>query len=146
MMKFLLWVFLPVLLSGCIYVNVPINPGIQQVRRFFDDTEAIGDAIYNVETDLEQGCTIVDQMDMTRRKKMSADTRYVDLLVPVFRNGKKVYDAPPVEDIRAFCQEQRKLFDQVDPDGYLVGLEEDLYRIKKELMAAHRSETSKKTS
>ena len=32
MMKFLLWVFLPVLLGGCIYVNVPLNPGIQRVE------------------------------------------------------------------------------------------------------------------
>ena len=41
-------------------------------------------------------CTIVDPLDMTRRKTVPDGSAGEDLLVPVFRGGRRVYDLPPI--------------------------------------------------
>lgn len=120
------------------------NPGRQQVRRYYTETENIGDAIYDIETDLSQGCIIVDQLDPIRRKTISPETKYRDLLVPVFRLGESVYEQPSLEHIRDEVQENLKMFHDgmrriVNPHQYLVGLEKSLYDLKTEMIFQARN-------
>src|SRR5438477_10211546 len=77
-------------------------PGILQVRRFKNDSGLVGDAIYDTLTgiDDDDACTIVDPLDMTRRRKIAAAAAHEDLLVPIFREGKCVYDQPPLVQAR----------------------------------------------
>ncbi len=86
------------------------NPGIQQVRRFMDDDGYVGDMIFNVENKLPTECIIVDPLDMTRRKRIAAESKFHDLLVPVFLNGRKVYDVPSVQVTRNYVREQLQNF------------------------------------
>lgn len=130
------------------------NPGILQVRRYFENHKFIADAIYDIDTDLNQGCTIVDPMDLTRRKEIPADASYVDLLVPIFRRGEYVYELPSIEDARRHAEEQLanlhagiKRF--TNPHEYPVGLEIGLHELKTRLVleararaASHRSDTN----
>ena len=51
--------------------------------------------------------TGIDPFDITRRRTHRADMPYEDLLVPVFRAGRLVYDAPPLPAIR------QRTFDQL---------------------------------
>lgn len=119
------------------------NPGIQQVRRFHTATECMGDAIFDIKTDLTQGCVIVDPMDPTRQKKIPLGTPYTDLLVPIFRGGKRVYDLPPITEIQANTRQNLELFHPgikrfVNPHQYPVGLEKTLHTLKTELVLKAR--------
>jgi len=82
---------------------------------------------------------LVDPMDATRRKSISSDAEKYDLLAPIFRDGKCIYDPPTIHSIRGFAAEQIKLFHAgirrlINPHGYPVGLELGLYQRKTELI------------
>ena len=124
------------------------NPGILQVRRFVVDGRAAGDMIFN-ESIGDPTHTIVDPLDLTRRKHFEGETAATDLLVPVFRGGARVYDPPPLDAIRARREEQLGLFHPgikrlVNPHRYPVGLEQQLFDLKTRLVmeARHISATA----
>ena len=115
------------------------NPGILQVRRFRNGDEFIGDAIYDEMQSLPRKMTIVDPADATRRKHFSPGTKYEDLLVPILRRGKLVYDLPALKDIRARAQQQLAFLHPgikrlENPHQYPAGLELSLHELKTELI------------
>ncbi len=119
------------------------NPGILQVRRYFRDGEAMADAIFDLEHPVAGQCAIVDPLDPTRQKTIPAGTQFEDLLVPVFRGGKRVYDPPSLDEIRRRAQEQLAAFHPsikrlVNPHQYPVGLEARLYERKMEMVRRTR--------
>lgn len=93
-----------------------LNPGILQVRRFFEQGEAAADVIYDEDHPIQGDCVLVDPLDPTREKSipggraLSAGWSCEDLLVPIFRGGKRVYDPPPLEETRRRVQEQLAAF------------------------------------
>lgn len=118
------------------------NPGILQVRRFIAGGEAVGDMIFS-EDFAPAARTIVDPLDLTRRKRFPDDAVAEDLLVPVFRRGVRVYDPPPLEAIRARREAQLALFHPgvkrlVHPHRYPVGLEQQLFDLKTRLILETR--------
>lgn len=115
------------------------TPGIQQVRRYQTETEYVADAIYDIRRELDDGCTIIDPMDSTRRKTIPRGVSHVDLLVPVMRGGKLVHESPPLTEIRRQVGEQLAKFHDgikrfVNPHQYPVGLEEHLWGLKNKLI------------
>jgi nicotinate phosphoribosyltransferase len=118
------------------------NPGILQVRRFVEDGQAAGDMIFSV--DLRHPArTIVDPLDLTRRKEFDDSASSEDLLVPIFRGGTRVYDPPLLEDIRARRERQLAVFHPgikrlVNPHRYPVGLEQQLFDLKTRLVLEAR--------
>jgi len=119
------------------------NPGIQQVRRYTQDGEHIGDLIYDEPAGLPEAPVMVDPLDMTRRKAMPADAQGEDLLVPVFRQGRRVYDPPGLEEIRRRVGEQLAGFHGgvkrfVNPHRYPVGLELGYFDLKTRLILEAR--------
>ncbi len=119
------------------------NPGILQVRRYLNDGEAIGDVIYDVQHPIDGDCTMVDPFDATRRKNFSAGTESADLLVPIFREGKRVYDVPPLGKSRDRAKRQLAAFHGgvkrfVNPHQYPVGLEKGLHDRKTKLILQAR--------
>lgn len=118
------------------------TPGLQQIRRFMADGLYIGDAIYDLENAPGDTCTIVDPFDMTRRKKMVADSS-TDLLVPIFRRGKLVYTIPDNETIKTSVYDQLTKFHPsirrlLNPHEYPVGLELSLQQLKTDLILKAR--------
>jgi nicotinate phosphoribosyltransferase len=119
------------------------NPGVLQVRRYFRDSEAAGDAIYDLQHPIADGSTIVDPTDITRRKRFHNNTPWEDLLVPVFRQGQRVYAMPSIEEIRQRVQHQLALFHGgikrfVNPHRYPVGLEIGLHERKTAIILRQR--------
>lgn len=119
------------------------NPGIHQVRRYFGHGENIADVIYDHDTDLSGGCTIIDPLDPTRRKKVAAETEFEDLLSPIWRDGECVYTPPSLEDVRANAQANLARFHSsikrfVNPHTFPVGLEKSLYELKMDLILKAR--------
>lgn len=121
------------------------NPGLLQVRRFNADGEYAADMIYDeLHPPPEGNVVMIDPLDVTRRKQLTAGTPCEPLLVPVLRNGKRVYDVPPLPVLRARVQQQLAQFHAgikrfVNPHRYPVGLEEGLHRRKTELVLELRS-------
>jgi nicotinate phosphoribosyltransferase len=121
------------------------NPGVLQVRRFRKASEFIGDAIYDETRPLPRRIIIVDPTDVTRRKHFPQDAKHEDLLVPVLRRGKLVYDLPSLDSIRKRAQRQLamlhagiKRFD--NPHQYPAGLELTLHKFKTELILRAKGE------
>ncbi len=119
------------------------TPGIQQVRRYSADGLFLADMIFDEELGAPAATTIVDAADMTRRKEIPPDAPWEDLLVPVFRAGKRVYDPPPLDEVR------RRGFEQLDrlhpgikrfanPHQYPVGLEPKLFDLRIRLILEAR--------
>ncbi len=118
------------------------TPGILQVRRFVLNGEPAGDMIYD-ELTMPAGTTMVDPMDLTRRKHFDARAVHEDLLVPVFRAGKRVYELPSLQAIRARRESDYARFHEgikrfVNPHRYPVGLEQKLFDLKTRLVLAAR--------
>lgn len=119
------------------------NPGIQQVRRFRDDAGFAADMIFDEETGVTDPAVLVDPMDLTRRKEMPADAPHEDLLVPVFRGGRRVYDPPPLSEVRRRVTDQLAGFHGgvkrfANPHRYPVGLEQHLFSLKTRLVLQAR--------
>jgi nicotinate phosphoribosyltransferase len=112
------------------------NPGIQQVRRFNSNGIYAGDMIYDINSEIGSDHQMIDPIDHTRRKTMSSrKSKFEDLLVPVYRAGQLVYDAPDIHSIRQFVQEELSCLDKsikrfVNPHIYSVGLEKGLFDSK----------------
>lgn len=122
--------------------SIKINiPGKQQVIRFSKNGKAVSDMICLDETDLGQETfTIIDPLDPTKRKKIKTKGLTVEkLLVPIFREGEKVYGRPTLDTIRQKAENNLSQFDKahkrlVNPHIYPVGLEESLYQLRNELV------------
>ncbi len=119
------------------------NPGIQQVRRYRVNQEYVADAIYDVGTNLDHGCEIVDPKDMTRHRKLEKETAFEDLLVPLFDKGRCVYASPPIHELRAKALADLDRFHEgikrfVHAHAYPVGLEKSLMKRKNQIIGALR--------
>jgi nicotinate phosphoribosyltransferase len=105
------------------------TPGILGVRRYRrEDGSLAGDMVYDITRAPQGEAHMVDPADSTRRKSFDADAAYDDLLVPIFRRGDRVYDCPPIDDVRRRAAEALVVIDPsitrfLNPHSYPVGLE-----------------------
>lgn len=121
------------------------NPGVLQVRRYQAGERFVADAIYDEEMNIDGGCTIVDPLDHTRRRRLDGSLRHADLLVPVYRGGRRVYDPPDLAASREHAAAQlRALHPAIrrftNPHEFPVGLEKRLHDLKTRLVLAARGE------
>lgn len=119
------------------------NPGIHQVRRFFHQGQALADLLYNEADEGKPEPLLIDPEAAFRRREIPRDATHEDLLVPVFRKGKRCYDSPPLVEIRERSLRQLDLFHPtirrfLNPHEYPVGLEPRLYRLKRDLIYRQR--------
>jgi nicotinate phosphoribosyltransferase len=123
------------------------NPGVQQVRRYETDQGFLADVIYDEEQGLPAEPVVVDPLDPTRRKPIAAGTPGTDLLEPILRGGRLVYDPPPLPAVRARAAEQvgrlhLGITRFVNPHQFPVGLSAELHELKTRLILEAREETS----
>jgi nicotinate phosphoribosyltransferase len=120
------------------------TPGILQVRRYFSENGFVADAVYDLQLGIQESCTIVHPLDFTRHKRIAAGTQYVDLQVPIYRNGRRVYTPPSLLGIREHVREELSRLHPgirrfVNPHVYPVGLEERLHDLRTKLILQARS-------
>jgi nicotinate phosphoribosyltransferase len=118
-------------------------PGLLQVRRFVSQGEFVADAIYDTQLGISDGCIIIDPMDSTRRKTLGPHLGYEDLLLPVLRGNRPVYELPAIEDSRRRTAQQLAMFHSgikrfVNPHRYPVGLESRLFEMRTNLILKAR--------
>jgi nicotinate phosphoribosyltransferase len=118
-------------------------PGVLQVRRFASGAEFFADAIFEEGLGIASPCVIVDPADPTRRREIPADAAFEDLLVPVFRSGRRVYEPPPLAQARARAKDQLSRFHAgvkrfLNPHRFPVGLERALHELRTRLVLEAR--------
>lgn len=79
----------------------------------------------------------------TWKRKVLEDYTATELLVPIFREGKLVYELPTLKEIHDHCAaEIEGMWDEVrrftNPHNYYVDLSEKLWQIKHDMIAAYR--------
>lgn len=123
------------------------NPGILGVKRFFTSKENVADVIYDIHHPWNKDCYIVDPLDATRQKRLQEGLKSEDLLVPIFDQGKLVYQVPPLKEIRSRTYQELDRFRVgikrfLNPHQYVVGMEKSLYELKINLINKIRNNTS----
>jgi len=118
-------------------------PGVLQTRRFSGEAEAVADVIYDEGMVPSGSVTMVDPLDPTRRRTLPAGTPAQDLLVPIFRAGRRVYDPPPLVEVRRRAADELSRFHSgvkrfVNPHRYPVGLERGLHDLRTRLIEEAR--------
>jgi nicotinate phosphoribosyltransferase len=114
-------------------------PGDLQVRRFSDDSgRARADMIFD-RVDGELSRVVVDPADGHHRMSIDPAWTSRDLLVPVFRAGRRVYDVPSLHEARARAREELDalhpaILRQLRPHWYPAGLELGLHRRRETLI------------
>ena len=118
------------------------NPHYKKLYRFYgnDTGKAIADylCVYDETVDDSHDMEIFDP-DATWKTKTVYDFTAKELMVPIFKDGKLVYDRPNIDQIRNYCLEQvDTLWDEVkrfdNPHAYYVDLSQKLWDIKYSLL------------
>jgi len=117
------------------------NPGIKKVVRFYDRAgKTMADLIALENEVFEEGkpLTIFDPVQTWKRKTLK-NFRTRELLIPVFRGGKRVYDLPKLKDVQAYAKTELDTFwDEVkrltNPHSYIVDLSTHLFELKQQLL------------
>jgi nicotinate phosphoribosyltransferase len=126
------------------------TPGILSVRRYYSDKvngSAMADAIYDERLDLsKKTIRIIDPADPTKRRTIPQKTPHRDLLLPIFNRGQLVYKRPTLKSSREkTCQELQQFHESIrrllNPHAYPVGLEENLYDLKLQLILKAKEST-----
>ncbi|MFI3213389.1 MAG: nicotinate phosphoribosyltransferase [Eubacteriales bacterium] len=120
------------------------NPGNKTIYRIYEkesgkikaDLICIADETFSENEDI----LLFDPLEPWKKTKMKAGTFTLrEMMVPIFLNGKCIYESPSVMDIRSYCQEElstlwdetRRLF---NPHKVYVDLSARLYDIKIQLL------------
>ncbi|MCE5189050.1 MAG: nicotinate phosphoribosyltransferase [Eubacteriales bacterium] len=117
------------------------NPGFKKVYRLYDkDNMAIADLISleNEEIDCSRPLRIFDPIQTYKRMTLT-DFTARELLVPVFIDGKQVYQCPDIHEIAAYAKrELASMWDEYKrlmmPHTYKVDLSDNLYDLKQKLL------------
>src|SRR5215475_10782923 len=81
-------------------------PGSLQVRRFHHpDGRFIADAIYEADHGVSEPCEMVE-IETEDKTTIPRNTPHSDLLMPIFRAGKVVYETPVIEESRDRLRKQ----------------------------------------
>ena len=121
------------------------NPHYKRLYRFYgkDTDKAIADymTVYDEEVDDTQDLEIFDP-DATWKTKNVFNFEAKELQVPIFKDGKLVYQLPTLDEIRAYClTEVGRLWDEIkrfdNPQTYYVDLSQKLWDIKYGLLKAN---------
>ena len=118
------------------------NPHFKKVYRLFgnDTGKAIADylCVHDEVVDDSHDLEIFDP-EATWKRKTVYDFTARELLVPIFKNGRLVYDLPSLQEIQTYCAQQvDTLWDEVkrfdNPHTYYVDLSPKLWQIKYDLL------------
>ena len=122
-------------------------PHFKKVYRLYnkDNGKAIADymTVHDEVVDENEPLILFDPY-ATWKTKNVCNFEARELLVPVFLNGKKVYQSPTLKDIQAYCKQQvNTLWDEIkrfdNPQTYYVDLSQKLWDIQQELLRKNRN-------
>lgn len=111
------------------------NPGRHQVRRFFCAEQYVIDIIY----DLDLGITDTPEAYLLDKglqaKRLDDYDAFVDLLIPIFRQGKLIQQPTSIHTLRKNAlQATTEFYNAHQETFYPVGLEKKLFELKQQLV------------
>ena len=120
------------------------NPGNKTIYRIYEketgkikaDLICFADETFDESQDL----VIFDPIEHWKKTKLAGGTYTMkEIMVPIFIKGACVYESPSVEEIAAYCrQEKETLWDETKrlfyPHKVYVDLSDKLYQVKKDLL------------
>jgi nicotinate phosphoribosyltransferase len=118
------------------------NPHFKKVYRIYDNETGKAGAdllcVYDEVIDTTKPLEIFDPIETWKTKEFTNYT-VKELLVPIYKDGKKVYNSPHISEIRDYCLAQvETLWDEVkrfeNPHRYYVDLSEKLWNVKQSLL------------
>jgi nicotinate phosphoribosyltransferase len=123
------------------------NPGFKKVYRLFcrRTGKAMADLIALAHETAPQGDGFeIFHPSFTWKRKRLSNFRAQDLQKRIFDGGKRVYDSPAVEDIRAYCAEQiETLWEESlrfeNPAVYYVDLSQPLWDLRTDLIQKYKT-------
>ncbi len=118
------------------------NPHFKKLYRFFGNDTGKARADYlglHDETVDDSGELEIFDPEATWKTKTVYNFTAKELLVPIFQEGKLVYQCPDLQQVRQYCMEQVDcLWDEVkrfdNPHTYYVDLSQKLWDIKQDLL------------
>ena len=118
------------------------NPGLKKVYRVYDETgKAVADLLgtYDEEIDLSQSFRYVDPVAPWRQRTFD-NCSCKELQVPIFKDGKLVYDLPALDEIRDYVKQQleREVWSEEqrfeNPHVHYLDMTPNYYDMKMELL------------
>lgn len=97
------------------------NPGILQVRRFYQNNDFVQDILF-------------DELLGCEKSEAEQSTKFRDLLVPIFKKGRCVYDIPTITESRKISIENVSNFKNSGKTGFALELDKKLAKVKKDLL------------
>ena len=125
-------------------------PQFKKVFRLFDNADgmAIGDWMCTYDETVEDnlnpdGSLTIFDPDVTWKTKTISNFTAKQIQIPIFLDGKLVYQRPTLPEIQTYCKEQMDtMWDSVkrfeNPHNYYVDLSQKLWDIKYELLTHHK--------
>ena len=118
-------------------------PGLKKVWRIYDsDGKAMADYVTLADevVDTKYGITLFDPVE-TWKERTYVNCTAQCISTPIYVEGKRVYECPSLQQVKAFCKEQlATLWDEVkrfeNPHGYYVDLSQKLWDTRQELLRA----------
>ena len=128
------------------------TPGAKKVYRFYDKETgyALGDvvALYDENIPLDK-YTLIHPVENWKTTTLT-NYEVKELQVPIYEDGKLVYEVPSIEEARDYCTSQfETLYPEIkrlsNPHEYYVDLSLKLLNLKKELIKAYTSKNDEKS-
>lgn len=121
------------------------TPHFKKVYRLFENAtdKAIADLLTVYDEEIPENEIELFDPEAIWKRKTITDYYYEDLLIPIFINGKKVYESPKLSEIREYCLKQvDRLWDEVkrfeNPHNYYVDLSQKLWDVKHNLLEKNK--------
>lgn len=122
------------------------NPHKKQVIRFYDKKthKALADCLFLEDEIIPQDEFLLFDPNATWKQKLITNYEAVNLHVPIFKNGKLVYDVPTLEQVKAKAAAQLDTLYQESkrhsfPHKYYVDLSLALFELKNKLITHHQT-------
>lgn len=118
-----------------------ITPGVKKLYRFYDKESgyAVGDLVtLSHEEEPKDEYTLVNPVEEWKKKTIK-NFNVRNMLVPIYINGKQVYELPNIHERRQYCIEEFKtIYPEIkrinNPHEYYVDLSNELRELKKQMI------------
>jgi len=121
------------------------NPGFKKLYRLYSNETGKAEAdlitMHDEGVDSTQPLEIFDP-EYTWKRRTLTDFTVRELLVPIFKDGRLVYDVPPLDTVRDYCaSEIGSMWNEVlrfeNPHNYYVDLSQELWDLKHRMISKY---------
>ncbi len=113
------------------------NPGIHQVKRFYQNDVPLMDMLFDEEKDIQNPLEMYTLDERADKITIPSYNKTLDLLNPIFQEGQCLAVKESIHEMRKRSLNQMNAFLSMHKNKmYPVGLEKNLYEIKQQLIKA----------